>query len=473
MSQQRLQIHLNLPGERGYFRSFLPVNVVDARGQVLSTGTVTTRHPTELRYERDEAPLFVRLTLPNGITETRPLQMPDRNWHDKVEFSIGDDAAISDWMAWSALRLDMKRHGGALLRQPGMKDAWFQLWEKTPDSPRWRQIPMEAQLTNLPRSPNAIQLELRHSSNPRALVVRLDSDTPQVVSLPNQETRVLVTSLRTLSGVVTPRVVVGGYSPNAEAIMEFLRAGKLSPLESMLDPGSELAHRLLRGKVIDPIAATAAAYYLLRKRDWDRLPPSWLDNLAHWYEWIPDAQLIRATSQIGRGMPMDRAANLAVETLSRFLDHGIPLFAEASSLLSDLLALAEKAERPLDTRTAKTLRMMLASSRPAGLSFGFAGKAPDKPMAAHQAFERRQEGRGGQLLAEAVRQMVVLTDFEAVRLPLALDNEASRRQLRVASETLRLGVDVLLAATERTVSGSAAKTLFLQNVLNETALIER
>ncbi|NIF85503.1 hypothetical protein F3J24_18545 [Comamonas sp. Tr-654] len=473
MSQHRLQIRLNVRGERGYFPSFLPVNVVDARGQVLSTGAVATRHATEFRYERGEAPLFVRLTLPNGTTETQPLQTPDRMWRDEVAFSIGDDAATSDWMAWSAMRLNMKRHGGALLSHPGMKDAWFQLWEKTPDSPRWRQIPMEEQLTNLPRSREAIQLEVRSSPNPRALVVRLDSDTPQVVSLPSEETSVLVTSLRTLSGVVTPRVVVGGYSPNAEAIMEFLRAGMLSPVESMLDPGSKLAHQLLRDKVMDPIAATAAAYYLLRKRDWDRLPPRWLDNLTNWYEWIPDAKLIRATSQIERGMPMDKAAKLAVETLSRFLDHGIPLFAEANSLLSDLLALAEKAERPLDTRTAKTLRTMLASSRPAGLSFGFAGKAPDKPMAAHQAFERRQEVRGGQLLAEAARQMAVLTDFETIRQPPTLDNEASRRQFRLAAETLRLSVDVLLAAPQRAVSGSAAKTLFLQNVLNETQLIAR
>lgn len=468
MSQHRLQIRMNVRGERGHFPSFLPVDVVDARGQVLSTGTVTTLRATEFRYDRGEVPLFVRLTLPNGTTETQPLQTPDRGWRDEVAFSIGDDAATSDWMAWSAMRLDMKRHGGALLSDPGMNDAWFQLWEKKPDSGRWRQIPMEAQLTNLPRSREAIQLELRLSPYPRALVVRLDSDTPQVVSLPNQEASVLVTSLRTLSGVVTPRVVVGGYSPNAEAIMEFLRAGTLSPLESMLDPGSELAHRLLRDKVIDPIAATAAAYYLLRKRDWDRLPPRWLDNLTNWYKGIPDAKLIGVTSQIERGMPMDRAANLAVETLSCFLDHGIPLFAEANSLLSDLLALAEKAERPLDTRTAKTLRTMLASSRPVGLSFGFAGKAPDKPMAAFQAFERRQGVRGGQLLAEAVRQVGVFTDRQTKRLPTAPDNKASLRQLRVATETLRLGLDVMLAAPQRAVPGSVAKTLFLRNVLNET-----
>lgn len=468
MRLHRLQVRLNVRGERGYFPSFLPVNVVDARGQVLGASAASTRRVTELHYDRGEVPLFVRLTLPNGTTKTRPLQEPDRTWREEVVFSIGEDVATSDWMAWSAVRLDMKRHGGALLSQPGMRDAWFQLWEKIPNSPRWQQIPMDQQLTDLPRSPEAIQLELRYSSKPRALVVRLDNDTPHVVSLPREEASVLVTSLRTLSGVVIPRVVVGGYSFNAETIMEFLRAGKLGPVESMLDPGSDLAHRLLRDKIMDPIAATAAAYYLLRKRDWDRLPLEWLDNLANWYD-FPDAQLIRTTSRIERGMPIEDAASLSVETLSSFMDHGIPLFAEAISLLGDLLALAERAARPLDPGTAKTLRSMLTSSRPAGLSFGFAGKAPDKPMPAHQAFKRRQEVRSAHLLATAARQVISLTDAETTRLPPGLGNETIRRSLRLAAETVLFGVDELASVSRQKVSGSAAKTLFLQNVLEEVS----
>lgn len=467
MSRQSLQIQLVIRGERGYSRSFLPVSIVDARGQVLSTGTVTSRRPTELGYERGDNPVFVRLNLPNGTTETRPLLTGDRIWHDEVTFRVGDDVATSDWMAWSAARLDVKRQGGALLNQPGMEDAWFQLWEKTPDAVRWRQVPIELRLRELHRSREAIQLELGYSQYPRALVVRLDSDSPQIVSLPIFETSVLVMMLRTLSGRVKPRVVVGGYSPNAEAIMEFLRAGRLGSVETLLDPGSELAHRLLHLKVEDPIAATAAAYYLLRKRDWDRLPPLWLDNLAHWYEGIPDAQLIRAASRIERGMPIGDAANLAVETLSHFLDRGIPLFAEATWLLSDLLALAEKAEEPLDARMAKSLRKMLASSRPSGLSFGFAGNAPDRPMAAHDAFEQRQGTQSGQLLAEAVRQIRDLSVLRPALLPSPLDLEPASRQLRVAVDALRTGVDVLLSTPRRSVPGSAAKTLFLREVLGE------
>ncbi len=465
MSKYLLRIRLIVRDERGASASVLPVYVVDTHGQEVSNGAVSTSRTTELLYERGEGSLFARMTLPNGTTKTIPLQRPDGKWRDSVTFRIGEEVRTSDWMTWSAMRFDIKRQGGALLSQPGMKDAWFQLWDKMPQSERWRQIPLSTALMGCHHSSDAIQLNLSYSHHARALVVRLDSDITQVISIPKQQTSVLLTSFRTLSGIITPRVLVGGYSSNAETIMEFLRAGKLGPVESMLDPGSELAYNLLHDKLMDPIAATAAAYYLLRKRDWDRLPPQWLDNLSRRYRWIPDAQLIQATSQIERGMPMDLAANLAVETLSGFLEDGIPLFAEANSLLSDLLALADRARRPLNQQTSKMLRMMLASSRPAGLNFGFAGKAPDKPMGARELSLRRLEARSGQLLVDAARNISVITESKNWRLPSSINQYTSRRQLVLAAEALRNGADEIMATTRRTVPGSIAKTLFLQKLI--------
>ncbi len=471
MSRQTLKIHLVVRGERGRSRSVLPVNVVDAHGQVLGTGTVTSSSATPLHYERGDLPVFVRMTLPNGTTATQPLLTADRLWRDEVTFSIGDDATTADWMAWSSARLNAKQRGGALLNQPGMKEAWFQLWEKSPVELHWRegwrQIPIRHQLRGMPRSYEALQLELEHSPHPRALVVRLDSASPQVVALPQTATSVLVTTVRSLSGTVAPQIVVGGFSPNAEAILEFLRAGRLGAVATMLDPGSELAHQLLRKKVEDPIAATAAAYYLLRKRDWERLPADWLDNLVNWFEDIPDARLIRAASRIERGMEIYDAARLAVNTLSHVFDHGIPWFAEATWLLGDLLAVAEKSEEPLQPQTVRSLRKMLASARPVGVTFGFAGNAPDRPMFAHDAFELRQGTRGGALVAEAIRQMQAISDSRPRALPAPQDLEPASRQFRVAVDTLSTGVDMLLPLPARAVPGSAAKTLFLRDLIDE------
>lgn len=471
MSQQTLRVELVMCGERDYLGSLLPVSIIDARGQVLNTGAVSSQEPTELVYERGELPVFVRMALPNGTMETRPLFRNDRTWLDQVTFLVGDNVTTYDWMAWSAARLDVKHQGGALLRQPGMEGAWFQLWEKSPSALHWRQVPMKSH--KIRRSQKAIQFELGFSPHSRALVVRLDSDSPQVVSLPNKKTRVLVTTLSTPSGTVEPRVIVGGYSPNAEAIMEFLRAGRLGLVETILDPGSERAHLLLYNKLTDPIAATAAAYYLLRKRDWERLPPHWMDNLVHWNDKIPDAQLIRAASLIERGMPIRDAANLAVRTLSRFFDSGIPLFAEATWVLSDLLAIAEKAEVPLDARIAKSLRMILASSRPLGLSFGYAGTTPGRPMAADKAFELRQGTRNGVIgnlpLSKVVRQKGVLPNLRPVLGSSSSSLKTDRRQLSGSVGT-RKRSDVPRSTSHYTTSGGEAKTLFLRDVLGEVEI---
>ncbi|MGY3809674.1 hypothetical protein ACWNG8_21615 [Aeromonas veronii] len=470
MNQQMLQVQLMMRDEPSHSNTFLPVSIVDARGQVLSTGVVSPQRPTELIYERGSHPVFVRMALPNGTTKTQSLFLNNQTWLDEVTFQVGYDDSIFNWMTWSTTRLDMKLQGGSLLNQPGMKDAWFQLWEKLPNALHWRQAPIEVRLNKLHHSQEAIQFDLGYSQYSRALVVRLNNEIPQVVSLPNQETNVLVTTLRTLSGTVMPRVVVGGYSQNAEAIMEFLLAGRLSSVETLLDPGNDLAHQLLYDKVKDPIAATAAAYYLLRKRDWERLPSHWLDNLSNWYNEIPDVQLIRASSQIERGMPLDEAASLAAETLSQFFVNGIPLFSEATWLLSDLLSMAEKAIHPLPPQKAKMLRRILASSRPSGLSFVYAGKTPGKPMAANTVFELRQGMRGDLTLAKSIRQRpapLKPLKQRVILQPSQPSLKTANRQTKYSANACKIEVNTLKCVVP---NNSETKTLFLRKVLGKSEI---
>lgn len=469
MSRQTLWVDLVVKGERDPYVTdiTLPVSIVDTRGEALCTGAVSTGATTELIYEGRDTPLFARMILPNGSTQTQSLIGRNQTWRNRVTFRIGDEEGASNWMAWSAARLDMKCIGGALRSLPGMVDAWFQLWEQGHNDLRWRQTDLRHGIAGLHSSPDAIQMHFIPGRSPRALVVRLDNESPQIISLSPWPTKVLVTTVRTLSGAVKPKVVIGGFSANAEAIMEYLRAGRLGAVETLLDPGGDLAHRLLHDKVEDPVAATAAAYYLLRKRDWERLPDQWLRNLENWYEWIPDTRLIRAMSRIERGMPIVEASALAANTLSHFLDRGFPIFSEATWLLGDLLALAKTAERPLGTRIRRTIGTMLAASRPAGLNFGFAGKAPNRPMTAKEAFELKQKQRGNNLLSEAAQEVFGLVDATVPRLPpVVFREESANRQLQIAASRLRSGLEILQSTFLQPVPGSTAKTLFLHDVLN-------
>lgn len=463
MSRRVLRVHLTASTGIASMQAVLPVNVVDSRGLPLGTVAASLNGVTELRYEPADGPLFARLSLPSGATETQIVQEPDGNYRSEVSFYVGDGLLPDPRMAWSAPRLDAQRRGGALLNVTGMKDAWFQLWVKPTLAVGWRQIPLGDQLVGIPLSREAMQLDFGYSERPRALVVRLNHDVPQVVALPRTTLNVLVTSQRTLSGTVTPRVVVGGYSPNAEAIMDFMRIGKLNPVKAMLEPDGDLAFRLLKDKIEDPIAATAAAYFLLRQRDWARLPVAWLENLTRWNPDIPDTGLIYAMTRIGRGVPMPEAVELATTTLSKISDAGIPLFAEAATLLGDLLALSERSEEPLDLDLVKKLRTMIASARPAGLSFGFAGEAPDEPMEPWLAFEQRKVERFNPTLADEARNV----DISKGRLEW-------RTQLDISPPSRGLGLEIASGRiavpgpfVRSFVTGSVADTLFLSDVMGE------
>ncbi|WLQ16659.1 histone-like nucleoid-structuring protein, MvaT/MvaU family [Hahella aquimaris] len=443
MRYSHLQIHLRVQGKQDYYPT-LPASVVDATGHVLTSGPVSVHDPAELWYKRRTEPLFVRLVLPNGITQTKALRDDNHTWHDEITFIVGGCPNTFEWMQWSIVRLDSRKQGGPILEQPGMWDAWFQLWEKSEYSKDWCQVSIERYLREVPHSQNAIQLEMNGASCARALVLRLDSDMPQVVALPYNNASVLIIGLRDPSGIDAPQVLIGGYSPDAETILEFLRANALESIESMLEPRSNFAHKLLQDKFSDPVAATAAAYYLLRKRDWERLPAEWLDTLAERFAWIPDAGLINASSRIARGMTFNEAADLASSTLANMLQKGIPLFAEANFLLSDLLPLAEKAKQREEMKAIETIRMMLASSYPAGVSFGFVGNNPSAPIDIQRALLEVENKQGYRNIVEqsSVRNITVSTGLGPEIASLAIKE----------------------SNVPHKVPGNAKKTLFLAKV---------
>ena len=357
----------------------LPLAIVDADDQVAASGSLTTGRPQQIAFVAGESPLFARLRLPNGRALVEPLRSAGR-WRNKVSFTVGDESP-HEWMAWSAPRLDLRRRSDApLIEQPGMTRAWMQLWELASGARRWQRRPILTR--SRMHADEALQLELQRTDRPRALVVHLGTEGPRVFSLPQRETMVLVTTAPSLASDASPRVLIGGYGPAAEGILEFLRQGSMGAVGTVLDPGSDLAKDLLRDKMRDPVTATAAAYYLLRKRDWERLPQSWLGNLSKWFAWIPDAHLLRDVSLIQRGMDASDAASLAAQTLKQALARGWPLFAEAITLLEELLIYAERASGPsaLCKPQRALLRAVLAAARPAGLTFGFLGDGPGRPL---------------------------------------------------------------------------------------------
>lgn len=436
----------------------LPLLIVDSEHKELHRLTLTVGSPSTQEVEVGELELFAILRLPNGRSQVRPLEV-DGVVKDSVDFAVGTESP-HEWMAWSTMRTDLQRSVAPLMDAPGMDGAWVQLWEL--GARTWEQTTFSNQ--PIDHGVEGMQLELASSSLHRALLVHLGAGTPQVISLPRRRrVMVLITRAHTSGTSQSPRVVIGGYGGAAEAMLEFLRKGALGVANAALDPGSELANQLLYGKISDPLAATAAAYYLMRKRDWERMPQQWLANLASWFPYVPDGTLIRDASLIERGMNSKAAAALAAKSLKSVFSRGLPLFAEASSLLNNLFLFAQKATGPdrLTEGQSDFVRNLLDAFQPAGLTFGFFGESPSRPVVA-------QKARRAALAVDLQRQLRYLGAEAFPDLVGLLAQDSSR--IRTVSRALTVAVkgvtDALAEVADEVPAapGDVSRTLFMKDV---------
>jgi hypothetical protein len=93
---------------------------------------------------------------------------------------------------------------------------------------------------------------------------------------------------------------------------------------------------LLFGKMINPFAATAGAYVLVDAwlRERGRQPQvanwlNWIDNLAKWFAWLPDGEILRGTVALADDASKARAAFVEAER------RGLPVYTAGVQRLAD------------------------------------------------------------------------------------------------------------------------------------------
>lgn len=354
-------------------RTALPIYLLDDRGVVIGADRILTggQRPSRIDPDSDAFPRYVRVDLPNGNVLVKPVST---NENSPVTFVLGYDSP-RETMSWAAPRVDFSPRAEVLALREGMQSGWIQLWQL--GTTGWRQLPLHLH-GRFDAAPTALELRLTDLREPGALVINTGQGVPQVISLPaSAKLRALITTTEVTQGTWDTQVVLGGYGPRTEGVLEFLRKGALDSAEA-LDPGMERAMGFLYEKQKDPLAATAGAYYLLRRRAWDRLPLPWLKNLANRFKWIPDAHLLLACVQIREGMNNREAGILAGRAIEAAFTRGFPLFFEARGLLQELHYYASRSEGRAPNQLAFVGRV-LACAQPAGISFGFSGLTPFHP----------------------------------------------------------------------------------------------
>jgi hypothetical protein len=119
---------------------------------------------------------------------------------------------------------------------------------------------------------------------------------------------------------------------NAEALLTLMSNGAMNEAKSFVN--ADLAEDLLQSKIENPWAAAIGGYYLLKVKDLERLH-NWANNLANWFQGLPDGPIIHAWQMIGQGVKSPIAQKKIRSRLLEAQRRGIPLFTEGLRLLID------------------------------------------------------------------------------------------------------------------------------------------
>jgi hypothetical protein len=175
----------------------------------------------------------------------------------------------------------------------------------------------------------------------RQFVIAASAGDAYLVTLPNPWTNVLDGAEVQVELLVNARQSPSG-SPVAVTVRDPALGNGLAYLASGAFSAAARVFRdvegMLYGKVMNPLAAAAAAYVLVGTET-DRTPKpwhDWLDNLASWFGWMSDGALLRGIHVL-RGEKKDRI-DTGKNALKEAYGRGVPFFTLGVSWLIEGLS---------------------------------------------------------------------------------------------------------------------------------------
>lgn len=115
--------------------------------------------------------------------------------------------------------------------------------------------------------------------------------------------------------------------PMINTVLGYINMGAIHLAQRLIDV--EQAQQMLFEKISYPLAATTGGYILVLGRNTGEYRPQsakwkhWVENLDHWFEWLPDGAILNASMHL-----MDKEPNLdaAYDALMRGFSRGLPYF---------------------------------------------------------------------------------------------------------------------------------------------------
>ena len=227
---------------------------------------------------------------------------------------------------WAYLTQTIDASGTRLLSEPRYEGVWLRMWQRSRDG-AWKVVPVP--IHNIGQGTwdeDGVTYRFRA---PKGGFYMIQVGGPRIpwknVALPSSyEVMVLVRPATGPLDAVHPLdVIVSSGDWGVESMLSFMQRGDISSAQGMADQ-PKLAEELLYSKYENTNAAAVGGYFLLKVRDLERLH-NWANNLAEWFEWMPDGaiihawQLIMGTGQNNekRTAHLDQARKRLLEAVGR------------------------------------------------------------------------------------------------------------------------------------------------------------
>lgn len=145
----------------------------------------------------------------------------------------------------------------------------------------------------------------------------------------------------------------------AQTLLSLMTRGDMISAQTLFNIKD--AENLLLEKKKDPIAAAVGGYYLLKTGELEYMH-NWANNLANWFEWLPDGCIIHAWQMIlNKGNQRSEIEKRLLEAVER----GIPVFTEGLRLLYDGLTMLsydyQRNNREVEKALSKVKQYMTAA----------------------------------------------------------------------------------------------------------------
>ena len=196
---------------------------------------------------------------------------------------------------------------------------------------------------------------------------------------PGNQVNCLVKLAEINDGEVHPiDVTVSTDHLRAETLLTLLTAGAMREAKTLSN--AKEAEDLLHDKMINPVRAAIGGYFLLKIGELNRLH-DWANNLANWFDWLPDGWIIHATQLLNNKKKTDEDLKTIRKRLLGAAS-SIPVYSEGLRLLEKGLSQLWYHSKQEDNEIKKALKRVgyyLEASDCSQETTTFIGVSPSEP----------------------------------------------------------------------------------------------